>query len=53
MFALLMAVANIGTGIGLALSGTLVDAIGYPLTFVTLAALNLLVLPLVNGVFKK
>ncbi len=53
MFALLMAVANIGTGIGLALSGTLVDAIGYPLTFIILAGLNLLVLPLVNGVFKK
>lgn len=52
MFALLMAVANIGTGIGLALSGTLVDAIGYPLTFVFLAGLNLLVLPLVNGVFR-
>ena len=53
MFALLMAVANIGTGIGLALSGTLVDALGYPLTFVILAGLNLLVLPLVNAVFKK
>ncbi len=52
MFAILMAVANIGTGIGLALSGTLVDAIGYPLTFIILAGLNLLVLPLAQAAFR-
>jgi PAT family beta-lactamase induction signal transducer AmpG len=51
MFALLMAVANIGTGIGLAVSGALVDAIGYPWTFVTIALLNLLALPLLPAIF--
>ncbi len=48
MFALLMAVANLGTGVGLALSGALVDMTGYRLTFVIIAALNLLALPLIR-----
>jgi PAT family beta-lactamase induction signal transducer AmpG len=53
MFALLMAVANIGTGIGLAVSGGLVDAIGYRLTFVAIAGLNLLALPLIPAIFRR
>jgi PAT family beta-lactamase induction signal transducer AmpG len=53
MFAILMAVANVGTGIGLGASGALVDAIGFRLTFAVVAALNLFVLPLVPGVFRK
>ncbi len=53
MFSILMAVANIGTGIGLALSGALVDSIGFGLTFIVLAGLNLLALPLVGLIFGK
>jgi PAT family beta-lactamase induction signal transducer AmpG len=51
MFAILMAVANLGSAIGLALSGVLADALGYPVTFLIFAAANLLVLPLVGIVF--
>jgi PAT family beta-lactamase induction signal transducer AmpG len=53
MFAILMAVANVGTGIGLAVSGSLVDAIGYRWTFVLIAALNLLALPLITPIFGR
>ncbi len=53
MFSILMAVANIGTGIGLALSGGMVDAAGFPVTFGIIAALNLLALPLVPAIFGK
>ena len=53
MFSILMAVANIGTGIGLALSGKLVDTINYPLTFLVFAAINLLALPLISAIFGK
>ena len=53
MFSILMAVANIGTGIGLWLSGTLVDAFGYQLTFVIIGCLNLLALPLLPAIFGK
>jgi predicted MFS family arabinose efflux permease len=48
-----MAVANIGTGIGLAATGVMVDGLGYPLTFVILAVFNLLALPLIPLVFMK
>jgi PAT family beta-lactamase induction signal transducer AmpG len=48
-----MAIANIGTGIGLAVTGLMVDGVGYILTFVILAALNLLALPLIPLVFNK
>lgn len=51
MFAILMAVANVGTGIGLALAGALVDVLGYRWTFVAIATLNLLALPLMRPVF--
>ena len=53
MFSILMAIANIGTGIGLAVTGLMVDGVGYILTFVILAALNLLALPLIPLVFNK
>jgi PAT family beta-lactamase induction signal transducer AmpG len=53
MFSILMAIANIGTGIGLAVTGVIVDSVGYPWTFVILAAFNLLALPLIPVVFKK
>jgi PAT family beta-lactamase induction signal transducer AmpG len=53
MFAILMAVANIGTGVGFAVSGLLVDAVGYQWTFVAVALLNLLALPLIPAIFGQ
>lgn len=53
MFAILMAIANLGTGIGLALSGTLVDSLGYRTTFIIIAGLNLLALPLIGAIFSR
>jgi PAT family beta-lactamase induction signal transducer AmpG len=53
MFAILMAVANLGTGIGLALSGSMADALGYRWTFAIIAALNLLAIPLLPAVFPR
>ncbi len=53
MFSILMAVANIGTGVGFAVSGRLVDTIGYQWTFVAVALLNLLALPLIPAIFGR
>jgi PAT family beta-lactamase induction signal transducer AmpG len=53
MFSILMAVANIGTGIGLAVTGSLVDGLGFPVTFIIIAVLNLLAVPLIPVVFSK
>lgn len=53
MFSILMAVANIGTGIGLALTGFLSDLAGFTTTFFILAALNFLALPLIRVIFIK
>ncbi len=53
MFSIFMAIANIGTGIGLAVTGAMVDSVGYPWTFIILAGINLLALPLIPAVFKK
>ncbi|MDK2981334.1 MAG: transporter, family, beta-lactamase induction signal transducer AmpG [Chloroflexota bacterium] len=52
MFSILMAVANIGTGIGLGLSGVLADSVGYNTTFLILAVLNVVAWPLINQIFK-
>ena len=53
MFAILMAVANIGSGIGLAGGGFLSDLVGYQWTFIIFACLNLLALPLLPVIFGK
>ncbi|HET59697.1 MAG TPA: MFS transporter, partial [Chloroflexi bacterium] len=52
MFAILMAIANIGTGIALGLAGALVDAAGYRFTFLVLGVVNLLAIPLL-GFMRK
>jgi predicted MFS family arabinose efflux permease len=52
MFAFVMAVGNIGIGLGSPLSGALVDRFGFRWMFAVLAALNLLTLPLVFGIFR-
>jgi PAT family beta-lactamase induction signal transducer AmpG len=53
MFSLLMAVANIGTAIGLSLSGSLAEGIGFRLTFVIFAMLNLIAFPMLSSIFPK
>jgi len=53
MFSILMAVANIGTGIGLGLSGVLAEGFGYKTAFFILALLNLLAIPLLPAIFGK
>jgi MFS transporter, PAT family, beta-lactamase induction signal transducer AmpG len=53
MFSILMAITNIGQGVGMALSGMLVDVIDFRLTFVVLAALNLVALPFLPVIFKS
>lgn len=53
MFAILMAVVNVGTGIGLAVGGSLVDVAGYRWTFIIIAGLNLLALPLFPVIFPR
>lgn len=53
MFSILMAVANLGTGIGLALSGSVAEAFGYKPAFLILALLNLLAIPLLPAIFGK
>ncbi len=53
MFSILMAVTNVGQGVGLALGGLLADKIKYPPTFILFAALNLLALPLLPVVFGR
>jgi predicted MFS family arabinose efflux permease len=51
MFAVVMAVSNVGIGLGQPLSGTLVDTVGFRWMFAVLATLNLLTLPLVFVIF--
>lgn len=53
MYAILMAVTNVGQGIGLALSGFMADSIGYRWAFIAFCAMNLLALPLMPLVFKQ
>jgi MFS transporter, PAT family, beta-lactamase induction signal transducer AmpG len=53
MFSILMAVANIGTGIGLGLSGVLADSLGFVVTFLIIAALNILAMPLIRLIFLR
>lgn len=53
MFAILMAVANLGTGIGLGLAGGLVDSVGFASTFAILAVINLAGLILLPAIFGR
>lgn len=53
MFSILMAVSNVAQGVGMALSGILVDTIDYQLTFVIFAVLNVVALPLLPVVFGR
>jgi PAT family beta-lactamase induction signal transducer AmpG len=53
MFSILMAVANIGTGIGLGLTGLMADRFGFTASFIVIAGLNLLAIPLISVIFPK
>lgn len=53
MFSILMAVANIGTGIGLGVTGIMADKLGFRWSFVVIALLNLLALPLMGIIFPR
>jgi MFS transporter, PAT family, beta-lactamase induction signal transducer AmpG len=53
MFSILMAVTNVAQGVGMGLSGVLADSIGFRTTFLAIAALNVLALPLMPLVFGR
>jgi predicted MFS family arabinose efflux permease len=53
MFSIFMAIANIGASIGMLLSGSISDLVGFRWTFVFFAALNLLVFFLLPVVFPR
>jgi PAT family beta-lactamase induction signal transducer AmpG len=53
MFSILMAVTNIGQGIGLGLTGFFADSFGFKMTFVIMALLNFAVLPFLPMIFGK
>jgi MFS transporter, PAT family, beta-lactamase induction signal transducer AmpG len=53
MYSILMAVTNVGQGIGLGVGGALAKAAGYPLTFLLFGALMLLILPFFPVLFRR
>lgn len=53
MFSILMAVTNIGQGIGLGLTGFFADSFGFKMTFVIMALLNFAVLPFLPMIFGR
>ncbi len=53
MFSILMAVANIGTGIGLGITGMMADNLGFKVSFILIAMFNLLALPLLGVIFPR
>lgn len=52
MYAILMAFTNIGQGIGMYLSGSLVDIVNYQPTFLILLGINLVILIVIPLVFR-
>jgi PAT family beta-lactamase induction signal transducer AmpG len=53
MYAIMMAVTNVGQGVGMALSGFLANSIGFRWAFIILAAINVLAFPLFSLAFRK
>jgi MFS family permease len=53
MYSILMAVTNVGQGIGLGMGGAIAQAAGYPVTFIIFGAVMLLVIPFFPVLFKK
>jgi len=52
MFSIIMAVGNIGIGLGAPLAGSLVDNMGFKAMFWIFAAVHVVSLPVVFGIFK-
>jgi PAT family beta-lactamase induction signal transducer AmpG len=53
MFSILMAVTNIGQGVGLGLTGFLSDQVGFGNTFIIMGLLNLAILPFLPMIFGR
>lgn len=53
MYAILMAVTNVGQGIGLGVGGMLTKNLGYPITFLAFGALIFIVLAFMPAMFSK
>lgn len=53
MFSILMAVTNIGQGIGMGLTGAFSDRLGFQTTFIIMAVLNFAALPFLSIIFGK
>ncbi len=53
MFSILMAVTNIGQGIGMGLTGAFSDRLGFQTTFIIMAVLNIAALPFLSMIFGK
>lgn len=53
MFSIMMAVTNVGQGIGLGAGGALANSAGYPITFVIFGAFMFLILPFFPVLFRK
>ncbi len=53
MFSIMMAVTNIGQGVGMGMSGAFVDSLGYPTTFIIMAVINFAALPFLPVIFGK
>jgi len=53
MFSILMAVANIGTGIGLGVTGLMSDQMGFRWSFVLIALINLFAFTLLGPIFPE
>ena len=53
MFSILMAVTNIGQGIGMGITGALSDSLGFQTTFIIMAVLNFAALPFLSMIFGK
>lgn len=52
MFSILMAASNVAQGVGMALSGILVDTVDFRITFIIFGVINFLALPLIPMVFS-
>lgn len=52
MYAILMAFTNIGQGIGMYLTGSLADGVGFKTTYLILLGINILILPVLSLVFR-
>jgi len=53
MFSIMMAVTNIGQGVGMGMTGAFVDTMGFQTTFIIMAAINLAALPFLPLIFGR